>query len=379
MSTNVKNSWNPADNVVEPDLATEPMPASEPTAQEASVAPPNALTPRQQAFALSQAQVVTAAAAEVDNEVHDDFDGTFASAPLVTGEFRVPLSKLDEWSFHPKLGSREQAEHFHALVLTAAEPDNLPPIKVLPEVDGGYPIFDGRYIYFALRKAHADNEDVEVRCVLFDGTEAQAVQAICDTAVGTSEASDMEKAQALYNHQRVNKISQRAIAERYPRLNKDKVSNMLIAARMRAAYPMLFDILIAPDQAPISYGTGILTLRKALSPDEFQAMLDRAEDLAVNGDRCKPNEAFDVLQVGRGEEADPLAGKPVKPKPIVPIESEPILGHDDLPVAAYERLADNVDRIRLPDASTMTLAEREAAAEACIVQVRRHFGLDEQG
>lgn len=379
MTATTKNSLNPADDLVEPDVAIEPAPASDDTAPDASAAPPNALTPRQHAFALSQAKAVMATDAEGDTEVDDHFDATFASAPPVLGEFRVPLSKLAVWSYHPKLGSREQGEHFHALMLTAAEPDDLRPIEVLPEADGAYPIFDGRYIYFALKKAHEGNEDVEVRCVLYNGTEAQAVQAVCDTTVGTIDASAMEKAQALYNHQRVNKISQRAIAERYPRLNKDKVSNMLIAARMRQLYPALFDILIAPDQAPISYGNDILTLNKALSPDEFQAVLDRAEDLAANGDRCKPNEAFDVLDVDRGDEADPLASKLAKPKPIVPIESEPILGHDDLPVAAYERLADNVDRIRLPDASTMTLAEREAAAEACIVQVRRHFRLDEQG
>ena len=119
----------------------------------------------------------------------------------MTGEFRLPLSKLGEWAYHPKLGSREQGEHFHALLLTAAEPDDLPPIEVLPEIDGEYPIVDGRYIYFALKKAHERNEDVEVRCVLYNGTEAQAVQAVCDTTVGTIEASAMEKAQALYNHQ----------------------------------------------------------------------------------------------------------------------------------------------------------------------------------
>lgn len=381
MTATAKNSLNPADGVVEPELAIEPTSASENTAPDASSAQAIVLTPRQQAFALSQAKVTIATDADIggDNDVDGDPNGTFASAPLVTGEFRVPLSKLGEWAYHPKLGSREQGEHFRALVLTAAEPDNLPPIEVLPEVEGGHPIVNGRYIYFALKKAHEGNQDVEVRCVLYNGTEAQAVQAVCDTTVGTIEASAMEKAQALYNHQRVNGISQRAIADRYPRLTKDKVSNMLIAARMREAYPMLFNILIEPDQAPISYGNDILTLRKALSSDDFQAMLDRAEDLAANHERCKPNAAFDALQVDRGDEADPLAGKLAKQKPILPLESEPILGHDDLPVAAYERLADNVDRIRLPDASTMTLEEREAAAEACIVQIRRHFGLDEKG
>lgn len=81
------------------------------------------------------------------------------------------------------------------------------------------------------------------------------------------------------------------IAERYPRLAEDKVSNMLIAARMREAYPMLFDILIEPDPA------------------------------------------FNALQVERVDQTGPLASKLAKPKLITPLESEPILGHDDLPVA----------------------------------------------
>ncbi len=294
------------------------------------------------------------------------------------GEFRVPLSALAEWIYHPRFGSRQQGEHFAALALTAAEPDDLHAIVVLPAVDGMHPIFDGRFTYFALKKAHGGNEDVTLRCVLYPGTEAQAVQAICDTAVGTIEASAMEKAQALHNVQRVNGISQRAIMDRYPRLKKDKVSNMLIAARMREAYPVFFELLIALDQAPISYGTDILTLKKAVSAEEFQAILDRAEDIAANGERFRPNEAFDALQVERESLAEGAADQPVKIKPIVPIEEEEILGDDDQPVGAYERLADNVDRIRLPDVAGMSLAEREAAAEACIAQVRRHFGLDEQ-
>lgn len=376
MTATAKDSQTPADNIVEPDVALGLAPASENAALDTSTTEATLLTPRQQAFALGQAEAVIATDAEGVTDVEDHFDGTFASPPVMTGEFRVPLSKLGEWSYHPRLGSREQGAHFHALSLTAAEPDDLRQIVVLPEADGVHPIVDGRFLWYALKAEHAGNEDVEVRCILFAGTEAQAVAAVCDTALGTIEASAMEKAQALHNLQRVNRISQRAIAERYPRLTKDKVSNMLIAARMREAYPMLFDILTDPDQAPISYGNDILTLRKSLPSDEFQAILDRAEDLAANGDRCKPSEAFAALHVEHSDEQD-IASKPAKPKPVVPLTSEPIFGDDDAPVAAYERLADNADRIRLPDASTMTLVEREAAAEACIAQVRRHFGLDQ--
>lgn len=313
----------------------------------------------------------------VDTDHSEDHTGTFAAAPEVPGEFRVPLSALGEWAYHPRLGSRQQSDHFAALVLTAAEPGDLSPIEVLPAIDGVHPITNGRFLYFALKKAHPGNEDVEVRCVRYPGTEAQAVQAVCDTAVGTMEASAMEKAQALHNHQRVNGISQRAIMDRYPRLKKDKVSNMLIAAKMREAYPVFFDLLTDPDQAPISYGTDILTLKKAVSVEEFAVILDRAADIAGNGERFKPNKVFGVLQADIGGEGA-TADKPARPKPVVPIKTEEIFGHDDQPVAAYERFSDDVDRISLPDASAMTLEERELAAEACIVQIRRHFGLDEQ-
>lgn len=308
----------------------------------------------------------------------DDFTATFVGAPPAPGEFRVPLSKLGEWGYHLRVGSREKGAHFHALSLVAAEPDDLRPLVVLPPVDGVYPIFDGRFTWHALKAVHAGNEDVEVRCIRFAGSEADAVAAMCDTALGTIEASAMEKGQALLNLQQVNGISQRAIAERYPRFSEDKVSNMLIAARMRRAYPMLFDILAEPELAPISYGTSILTLRKEMSDDAFQAMLDRAEDIAANGERLKPKVALDALQGTDGATAESGEG-PVKPKPVVPVKTEEIFGHDDQPVAAYERFSDDVDRISLPDASAMSLEQREAAAEACIAHIRRHFGLDQQG
>lgn len=376
MTANTKNSQTIVDETVDLDLAVDTTEANE-TTPDANAASSD----EQQAFAQSQAEAAVASDTTVEEEFSEedipDPIGTFAAAPLVPGEFRVPLWALGEWAYHLRLGSRELSDHFHALSLTATEPDDLRPIVVLPAVDDVYPIVDGRFLWSALKAVHVGNEDVEIRCVLFAGTEAEAVATVCDTALGTIEASAMEKAQALYNLQRVNGISQRAIAERYPRLTKDKVSNMLIAARMRDIYPAMFDLLIDPDRAPISYGTDILTLRKAMTFDDFQAVLDRAEDLAANGKRFKPNEAFDALQVNRASTAGASADGEPKTKTIVPLESEPILGHDDQPVAAYERLADNIDRIRLPDASTMTLPEREAAAEACIAQVRRHFGLDE--
>lgn len=54
-----------------------------------------------------------------------------------------------------------------------------------------------------------------------------------------------------------------------------------------------------------------------------------------------------------------------------------IFGHDDQPVAAYQRFSDDIDRISLPDVSDMSIEERQAAAEACIAVIRHHFGLDQ--
>lgn len=308
---------------------------------------------------------------------HTDEGGEFHPAPMRAGEFVVPLSKLGEWQHHPRRGSRLIGAHSRSLMLSAADPASLQAIIVLPEVDGVHPIVDGRFRWAALRETHNDGDDVEVRCILFDGTEKEAVAAKCDATLGTIGASAIEQAQALLSLTQTNGVGRTAIANRYVGLTVSKVSNMLIAAEMKTAYRALFDILHEPDRAPISYGVELNKVRKTLG-EAFTAVLDRAAELAANGERFKPADAFHALDIERMIEAD-ASPAVAKPKPIVPLKSEPIFGHDDEPIGAYERLADNVDRIRLPDVSAMSLAEREAAAEACIIQIRLHFGLDEQG
>lgn len=307
-----------------------------------------------------------------------DFGANFQPAPVRIGEFFVPLSKLGEWRYHPKYGSRLFGAHIKALMLSAADPESLRAIVILPEADGIHPIVDGRFLWAAIKAANEGNEDIEVRCIMFDGNEKEAVAAVCDATLGTIGASAIEKAHALLSLTQTNGISRTAIANRYAGLTVSKVSNMLIAAKTKAAYPALFDILIEPDRAPISYGVELNKVRKTMG-EAFQKVLDRAVDLAANGERCRPADAFDALQIERAVDADAPEPVAARAKPVVPISSEPIFGEDDVPVGAYERLADNIDRIRLPDVSAMSLAEREAAAEACIVQIRRHFGLDEQG
>mgnify|MGYP001449097370 CR=1 FL=1 len=115
--------------------AIEPTAASNGTPPPATEASANELTPGQHAFAPRQAEAVIASEGTADGNGDGDFTSTFASAPPVPGEFRLPLSKLAEWVYHPRAGSREKGEHFYALALTAAEPDDLRPLVVLDEVD----------------------------------------------------------------------------------------------------------------------------------------------------------------------------------------------------------------------------------------------------
>lgn len=127
------------------DESVEPKPGNTDAASDTGAAVGIRLTPREQALALHSAQQAVAADAAGASGGGNDFTGTFAAAPPTPGEFRLPLSKLGEWAYHLRAGSREKGAHFEALSLTAAEPDDLRPLVVLPEVDGVHPIFDGRF------------------------------------------------------------------------------------------------------------------------------------------------------------------------------------------------------------------------------------------
>jgi hypothetical protein len=332
--------------------------------------------------ALSPADIAFAAdlVRRMETNGADDVDedsapaGQYRPAPPQLGEFRVRLSQLGEWVHHPRKGSRHHGDHASALALTAANPDDFCPLVVLPAIGGVFPIVDGRFRWQAIQKVQAGrNVDVEVRCILFNGTEAEAVTSICDESLGSIVMSDIERAQALLNLQRVACISQRAIAERYPRMTESKVSNMLIAARTREQYPVLFEVLEQPDRAPINYGVDINKLSKTLAVEDFQSMLDRANDLIQLGELLCPSDAFVALRVERPSSSSmrsPLS------KPLKAISAEMIFGHDDLPVGIYERLQDGFDRIRLPDAASMSLMERETAAEALTRQIYLHLGIE---
>jgi hypothetical protein len=153
---------------------------------------------------------------------------------------------------------------------------------------------------------------------------------------------------------------------------------MIIAAKMKEAHPALFDILFEPDRAPISYGVKIGKLVKALDADEFAEVIERAEDIAANGDQYKPSEVFAILQIGG---AHPGEDAPQDDQGMAEEDDgvEQVFGHDDQPCGTKERLDDGAERLCLPPIAAvgnMTVTEREAAADAFHALIRKHFGLD---
>lgn len=99
---------------------------------------------------------------------------------------------------------------------------------------------NGRAVLEAIDTVHGPDTDVEVRCILFAGTEADAVQEMCVQALGTLDASALEKARALRSLKIVQRIGNVDIAERYPRLTPTKISHMINAARLETEHPSLF-------------------------------------------------------------------------------------------------------------------------------------------
>jgi len=308
-----------------------------------------------------------------DEDNVDPIKGAEFSACIVTpGEQLVPLKLLMEWIHHPANGSRTQSDNAAGLIASATNPVNIPPIVILPAEDGFYPILDGRLRWHAFREAHGDDSDIKVRCVMFSGTEAEAVQAACDDALGGTPRSAIESARAVLNVQRVAGISQKAIAERYPVLKKDQVSRMTIAARAVEKYPIVFNLLEEPDRVSIDLCVKFAQFMKAASEEERENALDAADFHASEGASLKRNELLEAL----GIETESENRASAKADPLAPIEMTEIFGADDQVVGALEMLNDDVMRIRLPDPATMTVDEREAAAASFIRQIRAYFFLD---
>lgn len=309
-----------------------------------------------------------------DMEDIDPTEGAAAySAPAtIPGERLVPLNQLTEWRHHPAVGSRVRGDNAAALRVSVEDPATIAPIVLLPAKDGLYPIQDGRLRWHAFKEVHGDNSGVEVRCVMYPGTEAEAVQSVADDALGGTPRSAIENARAVLNVQRVAGISQKAISERYSVLKKDQVSRMTIAAKTVERFPVVFNLLAEPDRVTIDICVKFAQFMKTASDEERAAVLEQAEVHASAGASLKRSELFQAL----GMEGEDAALAPAKTDPLAPIDFTEIVGDDDVIVGAIEMLADEVVRLRLPDPTTMTLDERTAAAKAFIQQIRSYFGLD---
>ena len=315
---------------------------------------------------------------EVVEDVEDhNCTEDFKPAAAVAGEFLAPIREIGEWEYHLRRFSPLKASHAAALVLTASDPLYLRPIVVL-EKDGMYRVVDGRFILEAIKAQHPDDDEVMVRVVRFSGDEGEAVAAMCDGALGTAVATKMEMAHGLLALQRANRISQTALAERYASLTKDKVSQMLIAARLQEAYPVLFEVLEEPHKAPISLAVALNKAVKGMTSADFGDLLSRAKELVDEGERCGPGTLFELLDIPHQRSNASTGSDPVNGE-ADDEAAEAIFGHDDQQVGSVERLADGGERLSLPSpivVGSMTLDEREGAAEGFINHIRWYFGLD---
>ena len=299
----------------------------------------------------------------------------FSQPAPVAGELSIPLHKLTPWDRHICSRSRTRGDALAGILASAANPEMLPPIEVLAEAGGQYRVKDGRRRYLALCEQHGQDGDVEIRCTIYAGTEVEAVEEVCDQAVGSVVRTPIETALALLNVQRFAGVSQKAICERFPALNKDQVSRMTIAAKAFEEFPTVFDLLTEPDRVSIDVCVRFSQHMKAASDEGCGAVLVRAESLSEESASLKNNELFEALGIDTADKPPARA----KFDPLEPVHSDPIFGADDQPVGAIELLGDDVTRLRLPDPATMSPAEREEAANAFIKQIRRYFDLDPAG
>lgn len=307
-----------------------------------------------------------------DDEINPDEGAPFSAPAPVSGEQLIPYRELKPWAHHPAFASRLRGASFVALCASANDPANLPPITVI-QTDDGWKVMDGRLRWHAIGVVHGEDSDIGVRCVIFSGTEEEAVQAVADAAVGVAPRSPIEMARAILNLQRVAGISQKAITERFPVLKKDQVSRMTIAARAVERFPTVFDLLAEPDRVAIDLCVKLWQFMKAASEEERAEVLEAAEARISEGAELKPSELFDALgiELDGGTKAKTSA----LPDPSDVLETIPILGFDDQPVGAIEKLDERVMRFQLPDPASMSIDQREIAAQAYIAQILEYFGL----
>lgn len=337
-------------------------------------------------FHRDEAPKNSAFAEEADSDLRKDADRLnnaeefaereqFSRPAASPGEETIPLNRLEEWRYHPCYKSRSKDGSMAGLLASAVDPQQLAPIEVLKGIGDRYQVKDGRWRLLALREQHGEDSEIRVRCVVYGGTEAEAVEEVCDQALGCTPRTQIETAHAVLNVQRIAGITQKAISERFPALKKDQVSRMTIAAKTVEQYPMVFDLLEEPDRVSIDLCVKFAQFMKTASEEDYERVLDAAHYFADEGASFKRPELFEALGIQTELSKEPAA----KLDPLAPIDRVDIFGADDQPVGALEMLADQVMRLRLPDPATMTRDERESAAAAFIKQIRLHFELEVEG
>ncbi|WP_379923315.1 hypothetical protein [Erythrobacter sp. R86502] len=245
----------------------------------------------------------------VSEAIKEEFD----RPPTEPGEVWVPLSSLQDWEYHCAVMSRRSDVADAGLLATAHNPDMMRPLVVIKLGDDLYAVKDGRRRVNALRTVHHNKMDTKVRCVIFVGTELQAVESMCDAVVGKVAKTQIEMAFAVNNVHRVSGMSQKAIAERYPALKKDQVSRMIKAARTIEDFPVVFDLLKEPDRVSIDACVRIHDHMKKVSDEEVGAFVSRAEDLAAEGVSFTPGELLDAFDIeGSAKKSQCRKGRSVR-------------------------------------------------------------------
>ena len=287
-------------------------------------------------------------------------------------EKQIPLKHLSDWEYHCAGLSRQSYVADAGLKATAFTPDRMPPLEVIKRGDDNYAVKDGRRRLSVLRDAYHNQPDTKIRCNVYQGTEEQAVEEMCEDAVGKIARTPIETAIAVDNVHRVSGVTQQAIILRYPELNKDKVSRMLKAAQAFKEYPTVFNLLKEPDRVPIDTCVRVHDQMKGASDEELGAYLSRAEALSADGVSFSTGELLEAFGI------DGPAKKAGGPRvdPFAPIDTTDVFGDDDQVIGALDMHSDNVTRLRLPDPHAMTIEEREVAANAFIKQIYAYFELD---
>lgn len=300
--------------------------------------------------------------------VKDEFD----RPPTVPGEISLPLSSLKDWQYHCAVMPRQSGSSDAGLIASAFDPDLIPPIEVISRSDGTHAVKDGRRRLQALRTVHHNKmTDTMVRCVLYHGTEGQAVEEMCDDAISKVARTPIQTAIAVANVHQITGVSQVGLTQRYP-LKKDQVSRMIKAARVFKEYPFVFQLLKEPDRVPIDTCVRIHDHTKGASDEELGAFISRAQDQAAAGVSLTPGELLDAF----GIEGSSKKAVPAKDDPFAPIDRKEIFGSDDQIIGSLDLHSDNIARLRLPDPHAMTINERAAAAKAFVQQIYAYFELD---